>query len=344
MPPARKLPLVSPARHPEREWKRTRLLAVDRHSGRMADSAIGALPARLRAGDLLVLNDAATLPASLRGRAHGQPVELRLASTTSFNAFPSQWIAVLFGSGDWRTDTDRRDPGPKLAAGDAIEFDGLSATVLARHVWADRLLTVRFNRTGSELGDALYAIGRPVQYAYLNRDLELHEVQTPYATRPWAIEMPSTGRPLRWPLLSELQRQGVRLAWLTEAAGLSATGDARLDRALPLAERYDIPVATAQAVAAAKRAGRRVIAVGTTVVRALEASAGRPGPGLATQRIDADTNLSIVDALLTGVHSPGESHWDLLQAFAPSDRLYRAHQRAAELGYLAHEHGDLMLL
>ena len=292
---------------------------------------------------MVVLNDAATLPASLHGYARGSPIELRLATTSHFDAFPASWTAVLFGGGDWRIDTDRRPAPPRLQPGDMIRFPRLSATVVARHLVSPRLVTVRFDQSGEALGRALYEIGNPVQYAHLRREIRLHEMQTPYAARPWAIEMPSTGRPLRWPLLNRLSESGVRLAWLTEAAGLSATGDARLDAMLPLAERYDIPQATARLIETARGRGSRVIAAGTTVVRALEASAGQPGPGITGLRLERTARLAIVDGLLTGVHSPGESHWSLLEAFAPDSLLQRSHREAARLGYLAHEHGDLML-
>ncbi len=126
---------------------------------------------------------------------------------------------------------------------------------------------------GDALWAALYREGRPVQYSYLAHDLPLWAVQTVYAARPWAFEMPSAGRPLSWEILLALRRKGVRWASLTHAAGLSSTGDPAIDAALPLAERYDIPAATVRAVADTRARGGRVIAVGTTVVRALEGAA-----------------------------------------------------------------------
>src|SRR5207249_5475771 len=115
--------------------------------------------------------------------------------------------------------------------------------------------------------------------------------QTAYAARPWSVEMPSAGRPLTWDVLLGLRRAGIAIARLTHAAGLSSTGDDELDRALPWPERYELPRATLDAIAGAHAAGGRVIAVGTTVVRALESAAARgeltAGPGVAKLRLDA---------------------------------------------------------
>jgi len=140
----------------------------------------------------------------------------------------------------------------------------------------------------------------------------------------------------------------VSLAWLTHAAGLSSTGDAALDAALPLPERYEVPEATVEAVARARAAGGRVVAVGTTVVRALESAAQdgrlRAGRGLATLRIDGGFRPRVVDGLLTGLHEDGTSHFELLKAFAPAAFLEPALRHAAEAGYLGHEFGDALLI
>lgn len=333
-----------PAGQPGRDWKSVRLLDVTRPDGPIEDRAIETLTSRLREGDVLVLNDAATLPASLHGRSAEGPVELRLLGPIGEADFDARWRAVVMGAGDWRTPTELR-PAPSLSSGARLLLGfGLRAKVARSE---GRLVDLTFDRAGDALARALYAAGRPVQYSHLHHPLRLEDVQTPYASRPWASEMPSTGHPLRWPLLRALQNRGVALAWLTHAAGLSATGDPDLDRALPLPERYEIPSETVGLIASAER----VIAAGTTVVRALESAArvgcGREliaGRGVATLRLDADSALAITDGILTGVHSPGESHWDLLGAFAPAPLLARAHQVAVEEGYRAHEFGDLMLL
>jgi S-adenosylmethionine:tRNA ribosyltransferase-isomerase len=312
----------------------------------IADHRVDELPALLGRGDLLVVNDAATLPASLRGRTRdGTEVEVRLLGMPAGEA----WPALLFGSGDWRTQTEDRPRPPAVAAGDELRFaDGLAATVV--RVWPEspRLLDVRFDRAGAPLLAALYAQGRPVQYAYLPDPLTLRAFQTPFASRPWSAEMPSAGRVLTAVRLATLRRAGIGVASLTHAAGLSSTGEPALDALLPLPEPYDVPVRTAQALRETRARGGRVIAAGTTVVRALESAAERgavePGPGMARLRVDASHALRSVDAILTGMHEPGSSHFELLTAFASPDLLSRAHARADEAGYLAHEFGDSMLV
>jgi S-adenosylmethionine:tRNA ribosyltransferase-isomerase len=304
------------------------------------------LPTLLRPGDLVVVNDAATLPASLRARTRdGDEVEVRLLGVPAGDA----WPALLFGSGDWRTQTEDRPRPPAVATGDGLVFaDGLRGTVA--RVWPEspRLVDVRFDRAGAPLLAALYAQGRPVQYAYLPEPLALRSFQTPFAARPWAAEMPSAGRVLTASRLHALRRAGIGVASLTHAAGLSSTGEPSLDALLPLPEPYEVPPLTARAVDDARAHGGRVIAAGTTVVRALESASasGRvaPGPGVARLRVDATHVLRSVDAILTGLHEPGSSHFDLLTAFAPAEALVRACERAEAAGYLAHEFGDSMMV
>ena len=351
----------------ERARDDARLLVVEGRSGRLHDRAVADLPELLAPGDLLVLNDAATLPASLRGQtAGGDPIELRLAGPPSGD----RWPAVLFGAGDWRTRTEDRAAPPRVAPGERLRFGdlpprtvssrarhqitgddpvGLAAEVVSVALLSPRLVEVRFDRDGEALWRALYAVGRPVQYAYHDHDLALWTVQTAYAGRPWAVEMPSAGRPLGWRVLGGLRRRGVELAWLTHAAGLSSTGDPVLDAALPLPEQYDLPERTVQAVGRARAEGRRVLAVGTTVVRALEGAARqsgglRSGAGTTSLVMSERTRPQVVDGLVTGIHAPGESHFRLLGAFAPAASLAAAAAHADAHGYRPHELGDLALI
>ncbi len=335
-------------KNPDRALEDTRLLTVD--DAELVDGHVTDLGRHLRAGDLLVLNDAATLPASLSGTAKAKPVEVRLAAAAEGEVadVPAKFWVVLFGAGSWRDDTDARPAPPRLRPGDVILFDrGLSAMVTHVSPVSPRLVRVKFDRQGDALTEALYEEGAAVQYRHLDAPLPLAAVQTPFAVHPWAVEMPSTGRPLGWDQLDSLSAQGVRHVFLTHAAGLSATGDAALDAALPLPERYRIPKATVRAIEQTKGRGGRVIAVGTTVVRALEAAAldgFREERGTARIRLSRGFRRQVVDAIITGMHSPGESHFELLGAFAKPQTLAAAHAHAAAEGYLAHELGDLMLL
>jgi S-adenosylmethionine:tRNA ribosyltransferase-isomerase len=150
-------------------------------------------------------------------------------------------------------------------------------------------------------------------------------------------------------LLSAFRERGIEFATLTHAAGISSTGDAELDRRLPFDEPYRIPVATEQAIASAMCDKRRIIAIGTTVVRALEDSAAiygsvAAGEGVATLRIGADTRLRVVNAILSGTHEPGASHYDLLHAFADTAVLSRADGALNSAGYRTHEFGDSVLI
>jgi S-adenosylmethionine:tRNA ribosyltransferase-isomerase len=318
------------------------MLVVDSAAGAWFDTTPAALPDLLRPGDLLVINDAATLPASLRGTVRGAAIELRLVTAP----LPGEdtWLAVLFGEGDWRTRTEDRPAPPDVASGDRLEFAGLAATVVAIEPASPRLLRVRFDREGDALYAALYAIGRPIQYSYLADDVPLDAFQTAFAGPPWAMEMPSAARPLRWAQILEARRRGIEVRALTHAAGVSATGDDALDRLLPFPERYAIPDATADAVLATRARGGRVVAVGTTVVRALEGWA-RSGEraGVTDLVLDAGVPLRVVDAMLTGMHAPGESHWRVLAAFAPPALLDPVCRHAVAHGYLAHEFGDATL-
>jgi len=340
---------------PARGWRAAaidrRLWVIDSDCGHSEGQTIGDLTELLRSGDLLVLNDAGTLPGSLRGWTEDDAaIELRLAGRVR----SGMWWAVLFGQGDWRTPTEDRPVPPRVGRGSRLcfgEFCALEAEVLSRSPHSDRLLLVRFDRTDAALVDAIYRLGRPIQYAYLEEAVGIGAVQTRYGGRPWAVEMPSAGQPLSWGLLQQLEEEGVGIARITHAAGLSATGDAALDARLPLPERTDIPGETVDMIAATRAAGGRVIAVGTSVVRALEDRARQNGgllvSGESTSRLimDAQTELLVVDGLLSGMHPVGESsHHEVLAAFCPSPVLAAANQAASAAGYLGHEFGDSCLL
>ena len=303
-----------------------RLCAVDA-AGRIRHLPRAALATVLARGDLVVANDAATLPASLHGlhAATGLPVELRLAGWVT-PGDPTRFAAIAFGAGDHRIRTEDRPAPPNLAAGDHLSLGPLNAVV------------------ERGLGHP-----RPIQYAHVPAPLALWGVWTRIAADPVAFEPPSAGFALDWALLAAWRRRGIGFATLTHAAGISSTGDPALDRRLPFDEPYRIPEATAAAVAQAKATGRRIVAIGTTVVRALEAAAGedgsvRAGDGVAANRIGPGTRLRVADALLTGMHQPGESHFELLSAFAPDGVLDGLPAALATEGYRGHEFGDVMLL
>lgn len=328
---------------------RARLLAVDAQ-GRMQHADRSRLADFLRPGDVVVANDAATLPASLAG-IHvrtGRTIEVRLAGRRTLAPEDVRaFTAVVFGEGDWRTRTEDRPLPPPLAARDELYLGPSRATVVEL-LGHPRLATLRFEGPVDWVWSGIARHGKPIQYAHIPAPLALWDVWTRVAAQPVAFEAPSAGFVLDWALLAALKARGVGFASLTHAAGLSSTGDDALDARLPLDEPYFIPQATVDAIAAARDGGGRVIALGTTVTRALEHAAAhddlRAGPGLANQRIGASSPLKVVDAIISGTHEPRTSHYELLRAFAPDDVLRRAALALDERGYLTHEFGDSVLI
>jgi S-adenosylmethionine:tRNA ribosyltransferase-isomerase len=317
-----------------------RLLVIDPNAGSFRDAHVHDLASFVAAGDLLVVNDAATLPASLQS-ADGE-FELRLIGGTD-----SGFDAILFGAGDFRTPTERRPEPPRFSPGDVLRLSGgLGARVLRVDPEEPRLVAVGFDRTGADFYRALYAGGRPIQYAHVPEPLALWSVQNRFAARPWAFELPSAGRPLTWSALIAMKRKGVAIASVTHAAGVSSTGSERLDRRLPLREHYAVGAAAVAAVRRAKEKGGRVLAAGTTVVRALESAAleheGRLAPteGDTSVVIGPGFRPAVVDGILSGMHARGTSHYSLLRAFASEELLDRALEHAERAGYLEHEFGD----
>ena len=305
----------------------------------------------LRPNDVVIANDAATLPASLRGvhERTGKSIEVRLAGRPSLNPMDvKRFSAVVFGEGDFHLRTEDRPLPPSLNVGDVLLLGPLRATVeeVLEHA---RLVSLLFSGTPDEVWAGLAHHGKPIQYSHMQTSLELWDVWTRIAGAPVAFEPPSAGFVLDWQILSAIREHQATFATITHAAGISSTGDEDLDRLLPFDEPYRIPAATAKAVAVARERGGRVIAVGTTVVRALEDAATedgqlRAGEGIATGRIGPTTPLRVVDAILSGTHERGTSHYELLRAFLEDSTLERATEELDQRGYKTHEFGDSVLI
>jgi S-adenosylmethionine:tRNA ribosyltransferase-isomerase len=301
----------------------------------------------LRRGDLVIANDAATLPASLTGRhlPTGGPIEVRLAGRRSLSTDDVElFSAVVFGAGDFHTPTENRPAPPVLRPGDPLALGPLRATV-ADILGHPRLVVLHFDGSADEIWAGFARHGRPIQYAHMATSLALWDVWTAIAGPPVAFEPPSAGFVLDWHALELMRTRGIEFATITHAAGISSTGDAELDRRLPLDEPYEIPAATAQAIGRARADGRRIVAIGTTVVRALEhaaigSSGVKAGAGIATQKITETTRLQIVDTIVSGVHEPATSHYQLLRAFADGTTLAHADAAMEAFGYRTHEFGD----
>jgi S-adenosylmethionine:tRNA ribosyltransferase-isomerase len=340
-------PELSAKEPPERRGIRrdqVRLLVIDRAAGCIEHTRFDKIGDYLCAGDLLVFNSSRTLPASLRGcecsAAHGPCMEVRLAERLPDDS----WLALLV--------CEQGDPfGCGLRAGMRIEFaEGLAATVLERDANIPRLWQLRFSTSGIELVDLIYRLGKPIRYEYISAPWDLDYYQTVYATEPGSAEMPSAGRAFTWKLLLDLKRRGIESAYLVLHAGLSSYMDDELDRQDPASEEeYFVSRVTAGKINRARERGGRVIAVGTTVVRALESTASENGKvteahGYTRLKIDHRHRLRSVDGLLTGLHEPEASHLDLLSAFLPAEQIHVAYREAIARRYLWHEFGDLNLI
>ncbi len=279
---------------------------------------------------MLVLNRSRTLPAALPAqRETGEAIQLRVGARR-----PGHWDVLAV------------QPFPPhhnvpLDAGERLMIDGVAAGVEGRR--SDVPLLWRLPGSGLDL---MLRTGEPVRYSYVRTPVSLEHYQTVYADDPGSAEAPSAGRAFSWELLSALSRHGIATAHLTLHAGLSSFQDDAFDAEHHLIEEwFDLSPQVASAVNSASR----VIAVGTTVVRALETvvgSDGRLSPrrGWTTHRVDPASPPRAVDALLTGFHEPQASHFDLLRAFVPDGLLERAYSEAVERRYLWHEFGDLMLV
>jgi len=323
-----------------------RLLVVD-EAGRLVEHVRTDLPNLLRPGDLVVANDAATLPASLVGThvASGASIEVRLAGRASLgHAATPRFSAVVFGAGDFRTRTEDRPPPPSLAPGDRLVLGPLRAEV-ERTLGHARLVEIRFDGDPDTVHAGIARHGRPVQYAHVAEPLALWDVWTRIAGPPVAFEPPSAGFVLDWRLLDALRLRGIGFATLTHAAGLSSTGDPALDARLPFDEPYRLPASTVAAIDAARAQGGRIVAIGTTVARALEHAAARPGglvagDGSADNKLGGASRLRVVDVLVSGTHEPGTSHHELLRAFVGAATLARVDAALEAGGWRTHEFGD----
>jgi len=321
---------------------RVRLMVIDRSSGRVIHTRFDCIKQFLHAGDLLVFNSSRTLPASLEGcpAAGGSCIEVRLAEHLPGDL----WLALLL--------CRKGDPfSCGLRPGMQINFSPeLNATVHERDTRIPRLWKLRFSRTGADLINALHRLGRPIRYEYVSQPWGLDYYQTVYAREPGSAEMPSAGRAFTWRLLFDLKRRGIETAYIVLHTGLSSYMDEQLDAQHPASEEeYYISQTAAEKINRAHAQRRKVIAVGTTVVRTLESVAGENGTiheghGYTTLHISGSHTLRGVDALLTGLHEPQASHLDLLAAFLPEEQIREAYEEAVRRRYLWHEFGDLNLV
>lgn len=338
--PASELPVRLEAHEPPEARGLTRdgvrLLVTNRTDETIVHGRFFDLPRFLAPGDLIVLNTSATLPAALpAARSGGAALELRLSTPVEGRDRDRFWIVEL-------RCVDEPFDAPEVGERLALPA-GASAWILAPYA-GSRLWLARL-----ELPEPLEAYigkyGRAIRYAYVPRQWPLWAYQNVYAVESGSAEMASAGRPFTAELITRLVAGGVLLAPLTLHTGVSS--QERYERPYP--ERYRVPQHTATLVNAVQAWGGRVIATGTTVVRALETVAQpdgtvTAGEGWTNLVITPERGLWAIDGLLTGLHESGSSHLDLLRAAAGKELLARSYQDAIDHGYLWHEFGDSQLI
>jgi S-adenosylmethionine:tRNA ribosyltransferase-isomerase len=313
-------------------------LLVSRGDEEPVHSRFDRLPDELEPGDLLVVNTSATLAASLDAAGPlGSRVEVHLSGLLPGGLFLVELRDPESAGGSHRLE-DERGAVFRTGGGGAVEL-------LARYRGSRRLWLAVVRTGGDPLHAYLARWGRPIRYRHVKRAWPLHAYQTVFAREPGSAEMPSAARPFSAELVVELVRRGVALCSLVLHAGVSSLED---DEAPP-PEWYEVSPTTAALVNGARRAGGRVVAVGTTVVRALETVTGsdgvtRPGRGWTDLVVSPDRGVRATGGLLTGWHEPRSSHLLLLEAVAGRPALEKAYRAAVGNGYRWHEFGDSHLI
>lgn len=338
------LPATEPAEERGSGRDDVRLLVQDRDSGIHIHGRFPQLGRFLQAGDLLVLNRSGTLPASLPARLpDGSALRLHVAGRIAQGIY-----RVEARSADGLAPLDRVPPRGTQFLLTLPDGESLSLDVQSRADAASRQVVVRTAARRS-LQPWMRRIGDPIRYAYVPRPWPLSAYQTAFAGPAGSSEMPSAGRPFTLSMLHALRRSGIGIAYLTLHCGLSSEEvRGSLDQHFLPAEPYHLPGETVRAIMRTRRAGGRVVAVGTTVVRALQSACAdgdpRSGRGSATAVVRPGVRPCAVDGLLTGMHTPRSSHLALLEAFLPAPALRAAYLDAIAHGYLWHEFGDLHLI
>ena len=292
----------------------------------------------LAAGDLVVVNTSATVPAA---------VDAELPDGTRIVVH----VSTQLPGGLWMVEPRQPLPGGatsplRLPATPTIArlVDGTAVAMLRPAAGSHRLWLATIEGDTDLLG-LLVAVGRPIRYSYVDRDWPIDSYQTVFADQPGSAEMPSAARPFTADLVTRLIRRGIGIATITLHTGVSSLEG----HELPYAERFAVPPATAAAANATRAAGGHVIAVGTTVVRALESAADatgtmHPAAGWTDAVITPATGVRAVDGLVSGWHEPAATHLAMLEAVAGRTALTRAYRAALDAGYLWHEFGDSHLL
>ncbi len=304
-----------------------RMLVTDRAGRTHSHRHFLELPSVLRDGDLLVVNDSATLPAALLAhRANGKSLALHVSTMIDRRV----WTA---------------EPRAQVVGGEELRLPGNASAVMIAPVEPERpRLWYAWFQLPEAMNSYLGRFGQPIRYRYVAERFPLADYQTMFARSPGSSEMPSAGRPFTQRVIEALRKRNVGVATITLHCAVASFEAPEL----PALERYAVSPQAAQAINAAKREKRRVVAVGTTVVRALE-SAVYGGEVVAASGwtdlvVDERRGVTIPNALLTGFHDAGATHQWILRAFADRQLIGQAYAHAAGLGYYQHEFGDVHLI
>lgn len=310
------------------------------------------LPEVLQSGDLLVVNTSQTLASALAGRTRGgEPVEVHLSTAlpssghtpaSALSATMSQWVVevrIPRGVSSTPSYADRTGAAIALPGGGALRIDGSHPEGSRR----SRLWTAQLS-TPTPLRHYLENRGGPIRYPYVAERWPITAYRTDVGFMPGSTEMPSASRPLTGRVMAGLPGASVEVARITLHCGVSSLES----HEPPYAEWFSVPIETVRAVTETRERGGRVVAVGTTVVRALESAVGTDGlesaSGWTDLMVTPERAVTSVDGLLTGWHEPESTHLQMLEAFAGRDLLCATYREALAKGYLWHEFGDVNLL
>ena len=331
-----------------------RLMVSYLDDDRIVHSRFGDLPEFLRAGDTLVVNTSGTMNAALPAeRSDGTPLTVHLSTHLPADL----WVVELRSSSGYEPVLDGK-------SGEVLSLPVGASMVLHTPYLSERRqrdeesnrLWISTLNLPVNLNDYLDLNGSPIRYRYVRESWPASYYQTVYATEVGSAEMPSAGRAFTPELITRLVANGVSVLPLILHTGVASLEDDEP----PYEEFYRVPPETAAAINSARRAGRRVVAVGTTVVRALETVTDRdgsihPGEGWTDVFITPERGIRSVDAMLTGLHEPRSTHLSMLEALVGSvsryplstsgaEHLEVAYTEALKRGYLWHEFGDLHLI
>jgi S-adenosylmethionine:tRNA ribosyltransferase-isomerase len=305
----------------------------------------------LRRTDVLVYNNSSVLPARFAGTHPllGYEIELRLAQSLGESpADRRSWLAAIWKGFTSKMVTEQREAVADLQTGDTVPLSRAKARIVQNQ--GSGLYSLTLEPEAGEVLTWMLREGRPIQYAYLDPDLRLWDIQTPFAGPAWSLEAPSAGFLFDWETRLELQRLGIRMVPIAHAAGLSSWGNAVLDARLPLGEWSRISADAAIQLNKARQNGHRLIALGTTVARCLEAAWRRGGGSFDAETfrngliLGPNERAMAIAALVTGLHESNESHFSLEQSLISREEAESALKLAASAGLRHHEYGDFHYL